>query len=167
MPRRPIHWTPRCEESFQEDARVQTMSVDKTKQRNLLCGPRVALKDIDEASLRWIGRELERRQEIEVDGQIRHVQPGVDPNHICSQSQRLFEAACKTLYHTNFPRDQYLSCAAGLLAKHPESNRNVALAIRHAVDDRSNKANRQSTKRWATRKKGYSSARSTDYLFSQ
>lgn len=108
--------------------------------------------------MRCVGRVLELDEDIEVVGQTGHAQagvalvcekrpdvvlmdihmPGADPFLACREIQTALDGACQVLYYTGFPRDQYLdrciaSGAAGIVSKHTESIRNVALAIRHVA----------------------------------
>ncbi|UUO06378.1 response regulator transcription factor [Blastopirellula sp. J2-11] len=134
------------------------MKSDEVKKGPHVRGPRVVLVDDDEAIMRCVGRVLELDEEIEVIGQTGHAQagvalvcqkrpdvvlmdihmPGGDPFLACREIQTALDGACQVLYYTGFPRDQYLdrciaSGAAGIVSKHTESIRNVALAIRHVA----------------------------------
>lgn len=134
------------------------MNPKQTQQPAQPRGPRVVLVDDDEAIMRCVGRVLEMDERIEIVGQTDHAQagvlmvyelrpdvvlmdihmPGADPFLACREIQEKLEGTCQVLYYTAFPRDQYLDrCiaagAAGVVSKHSESIRNVALAIRHVA----------------------------------
>ncbi|PQO39999.1 response regulator transcription factor [Blastopirellula marina] len=134
------------------------MNPVQAKSGTQLRGPKVVLVDDDEAIMRCVGRVLEMDEDIVVVGQTDHAQagvamvqdkrpdvvlmdihmPGADPFLACREIQEKLNGACQVLFYTAFPRDQYLdrciaSGAAGIVSKHSESIRNVALAIRHVA----------------------------------